>query len=965
MRKGYLKKLLALVLAAAISVPGNITYVRADENETVSEETKELPYTISDTTEGILDSRIKGKKIEFEGAECLFVMDQQLIFLKKQVDDTTSDIYIIGPAGLITTVNIDSDDEWWNNDEWNYNGYQPGAIGTIATDLSYRQSVIQNNGTDPGMNSIHNIYCVYDKKNNKHIIIDATDGDYVICDKYREGYSYDKNIIIQNDGEEFIYNLERGEVVNKNVYDSLRIEDDKIARGEKDGKYALIALDGSKETEAKYDVVECGNGIYVGRADSEGADIVQHIDIFDKSCNIVKSFELNNLERIEYEIIDDKVYVEHRYEIVTKAVRQSDGKVMDKYVYVSKVFIVSPTKCVDAGKMLGGEYSELNRLERGNEKTITDAVHIRVNKLNNIDSMLNVNNPNSSGTGFVTLWNHWVCSKDYDAIIDNHFNFMFKISDEDVMDKYTFSEDGYYVKLNKTTGIYEYHDRNGAKLCELGKDKVYSWYRIGDNHLYLNDSIVDVRTGEKVLDDISSREYNDDFAEYGYIFVRSSEDKAGILRLSDNSWTGYNWDCTSERCKQCKIYRLGNNRYVFKIHSLYLNQDYSIVLDNDEKYYDDDAYIGKDYISFADSSNSEIITYDNEFNLISKRKYYGWRWQKGSVMLKLCDSFVNMTEQEQYKDINFGYYKKDGSELKVAKEGLFSEFTMMINGIAFWDCREEDPYGNSTYHTEVIDKNANTILNFGGSYYNSWLMGKEFDISSGWLILPPNASDIFKKGTIYIYDFTDIIKRESVKLTSENNIKLEFDNNMGEDATLILKSKEYSESDAEYTSMKFEGKLLDDSKTGESVKFSMYNIAVLNDKNENVTFNKKVTIRIPCPEEYHGNNTKVYRVNDDGTFTDMNAIYEDGDMVFEEREPGTYILTESGLVSNPDIIYGDVNDDGDIDSMDAVILKKYLAGYDGLNININASDVNNDGDINTTDAVLLLKYLAGYEVQMG
>ncbi len=45
MRKGYLKKLLALVLAAAISVPGNITYVRADENETVSEETSQLTQT--------------------------------------------------------------------------------------------------------------------------------------------------------------------------------------------------------------------------------------------------------------------------------------------------------------------------------------------------------------------------------------------------------------------------------------------------------------------------------------------------------------------------------------------------------------------------------------------------------------------------------------------------------------------------------------------------------------------------------------------------------------------------------------------------------------------------------------------------------------------------------------------------------------------------------------------------------
>lgn len=47
------------------------------------------------------------------------------------------------------------------------------------------------------------------------------------------------------------------------------------------------------------------------------------------------------------------------------------------------------------------------------------------------------------------------------------------------------------------------------------------------------------------------------------------------------------------------------------------------------------------------------------------------------------------------------------------------------------------------------------------------------------------------------------------------------------------------------------------------------------------------------------------------------------------------------------------------------MLKKYLAGIKGLNINEKASDVNVDGDINITDAVILMKHLAGMNVQLG
>ncbi len=62
---------------------------------------------------------------------------------------------------------------------------------------------------------------------------------------------------------------------------------------------------------------------------------------------------------------------------------------------------------------------------------------------------------------------------------------------------------------------------------------------------------------------------------------------------------------------------------------------------------------------------------------------------------------------------------------------------------------------------------------------------------------------------------------------------------------------------------------------------------------------------------------------------------------------------------------GDINGDGDVNTKDAVLLKKYLAEYTGLNINLDAADVNGDGEVNTKDAVRLLQYLAGYEVKLG
>ena len=66
-----------------------------------------------------------------------------------------------------------------------------------------------------------------------------------------------------------------------------------------------------------------------------------------------------------------------------------------------------------------------------------------------------------------------------------------------------------------------------------------------------------------------------------------------------------------------------------------------------------------------------------------------------------------------------------------------------------------------------------------------------------------------------------------------------------------------------------------------------------------------------------------------------------------------------------EITYGDANGDGKIDSRDAVVIKKYVAGFTGFTIDLDAADVNADGKVDTRDAVKILKKIAGFDVTLG
>lgn len=136
---------------------------------------------------------------------------------------------------------------------------------------------------------------------------------------------------------------------------------------------------------------------------------------------------------------------------------------------------------------------------------------------------------------------------------------------------------------------------------------------------------------------------------------------------------------------------------------------------------------------------------------------------------------------------------------------------------------------------------------------------------------------------------------------------------------------------------------------------NLYDISLMKD-GEPVQPDGTATVKIPCENK----NAKIYRIEDNGTATDMNAVYDNGYMVFSTEHFSLYAL----VVPN-DNVFGDVNGDGVVNAKDRMLLTRYLAKWSGYeDIDIVSADVNKDGTVNAKDRMILTRYLAkwqGYE----
>ena len=69
---------------------------------------------------------------------------------------------------------------------------------------------------------------------------------------------------------------------------------------------------------------------------------------------------------------------------------------------------------------------------------------------------------------------------------------------------------------------------------------------------------------------------------------------------------------------------------------------------------------------------------------------------------------------------------------------------------------------------------------------------------------------------------------------------------------------------------------------------------------------------------------------------------------------------QNGAVLVAERVPGDASGDGELNVKDATILRRYLAGWEGVEIDEICADFNGDGSVDLKDVTLILRYLAGW-----
>ena len=322
------------------------------------------------------------------------------------------------------------------------------------------------------------------------------------------------------------------------------------------------------------------------------------------------------------------------------------------------------------------------------------------------------------------------------------------------------------------------------------------------------------------------------------------------------------------------------------------------------------------------------------------------------AVFQYCSSLKEVVLPESMKFISFFMF----SHCKEITNIVLPDTLTSVLGSAFQNC---DNLKNIT-----VPKNVTTIQDYAlGYYYDeqsaTYKKYDDFTISG---YAGSKAQEYAEANGIR---FIELNEKETA-----DGIKMEYskdDSSIGGDneEKISLESRQLTESDKEYSKIDFTGKIEDSDVKPEDVKSVTYEISLKNESGQTVQPSEKVTVKIPVPDGYMGENCKVYYVNEKGKFTNMNAVCQNEFLIFETGHFSTYLVTETNIKTVSEITYGDANGDGKIDSRDAVVIKKYVAGFTGFAIDLEASDVNADGKVDTRDAVKILKKIVGFDVTLG
>ena len=127
----------------------------------------------------------------------------------------------------------------------------------------------------------------------------------------------------------------------------------------------------------------------------------------------------------------------------------------------------------------------------------------------------------------------------------------------------------------------------------------------------------------------------------------------------------------------------------------------------------------------------------------------------------------------------------------------------------------------------------------------------------------------------------------------------------------------------------------------------------------------------PCKFVWDSENTEVnndgtllvmtFRISEDATSGErlpVDISYEYGD-IYNADLKSLDVAVENNSVLVIDYTPGDVNGDKVVNGKDTMLIRRYMAGGYGVEINEKAADVNDDGRINGKDTMLIRRYIAG------
>jgi Cohesin domain. len=131
-----------------------------------------------------------------------------------------------------------------------------------------------------------------------------------------------------------------------------------------------------------------------------------------------------------------------------------------------------------------------------------------------------------------------------------------------------------------------------------------------------------------------------------------------------------------------------------------------------------------------------------------------------------------------------------------------------------------------------------------------------------------------------------------------------------------------------------------------------------------IPLNVPVKITVPVPTGFDPDKFVILHFTNDETFEAITPIINgDGTASFTVTQFSDFIFAELNEVGEQ-IMYGDVNGDGKVDTKDITLLRQYVADWD-VTIDLDAADVNGDGKVDTKDITLLRQYVADWDVTLG